>query len=62
MVPITGLQRRRRFEKPGKSGDGPEKGLANQYSRKKITKEAHAGHGQETKWQNPGLKVGSFDT
>jgi hypothetical protein len=28
-----------------------KKGLANQWSRKKITKKAHAGRGHETKWE-----------
>jgi hypothetical protein len=30
-----------------------ENGLANLWSRKKIRKEAHAGRGQETKWEIP---------
>jgi len=29
---------------------GPENGLANLWGRRKITKKAHAGRGQETKW------------
>jgi hypothetical protein len=33
-----------------KTEGGLEKWLANLWSRKKITKEAHAGRGQETKW------------
>jgi hypothetical protein len=32
---------------------GLEKGLANLWSRKKITKEVHAGRGQETEWEMP---------
>jgi hypothetical protein len=34
--------------------NGLEKGLANLWSRKKITKKAHAGRGQETKWEMSG--------
>jgi hypothetical protein len=34
-----------------KTGGGLEKGLANLWSRKRITKKAHAGRGQETKWE-----------
>jgi hypothetical protein len=30
---------------------GQEKGLANLWSRKRITKKAHAGRGQEAKWE-----------
>jgi hypothetical protein len=30
-----------------------KKTLANQWNRKKITKKAHAGRGQETKWEIP---------
>ena len=36
---------------PEKTEGGLEKGLANLWSRKKITKKAHAGRGQETKWE-----------
>jgi hypothetical protein len=34
-----------------KNGGGLEKGLANLWSRKRITKIARVGHGQETKWE-----------
>ena len=34
-----------------KTEGGQEKGLANLWSRKKITKKAHAGRGQEAKWE-----------
>jgi hypothetical protein len=36
-----------------KTEGGPEKGLVNLWSRKKIAKKAHAGRGQETKWEIP---------
>jgi hypothetical protein len=36
---------------PRKTEGGLEKDLANLWSRKKITKKAHAGRGQETKWE-----------
>jgi len=36
-----------------KTGGGLEKGLANLWSRKSITKKACAGRGQETKWDIP---------
>src|SRR5208282_4850646 len=36
-----------------KTGDGLEKDLANLWSRKKITKKAHAGRGLETIWEIP---------
>jgi hypothetical protein len=62
MVAILGLQRRRRFEKPGKVEVGPEKGLANLFSRRKITKEAHSDRRQEIRREMPGLKAGSFAT
>jgi hypothetical protein len=32
----------------------PKKGLANLWRGKKITKKAHAGRGQTTKWEIPG--------
>jgi hypothetical protein len=60
MVPILGLQRIRRFEKPGKVEDGPEKGLANLFSRRKIAKEAHSGRRQEIRREIPGLKSRKF--
>jgi hypothetical protein len=34
-----------------KTEGGLEKGLANLWSRKRIMKKAHAGRGQETKWE-----------
>jgi len=34
-----------------KTEGGLEKGLANLWSRKKITKKAHAGRGHEIKWE-----------
>jgi hypothetical protein len=34
-----------------KAVGGQEKGLANLWSRKKITKKAHGGRGQESKWE-----------
>jgi hypothetical protein len=37
-----------------KTEGGLEKGLANRRSRKKFTKKAHAGRGQETKWEMSG--------
>jgi len=37
-----------------KTEDGLEKGLAFLWSRKKITKKAHAGRGPETQWEIPG--------
>src|SRR6266404_3756161 len=40
-----------------KTEGGLETGLVNLWSRQKITKSAHAGHGQETKW---GMSVKSF--
>jgi hypothetical protein len=36
-----------------KTEGGPENGLANLWSRKKITKKPCAGHGQEAKWEIP---------
>jgi hypothetical protein len=36
-----------------KTEGGLEKGLENLWSRKKITKKAHAGRRQETKWEIP---------
>jgi len=38
---------------PEKNRERTEKGLANLWSRRKITKQAHAGRGQETKWEIP---------
>jgi hypothetical protein len=38
---------------PRKTQGGLEKGLANLWRGKRITKKAHAGHGQETKWEIP---------
>ena len=35
------------------TGTNWKKTLANQWNRKKITKKAHAGRGQETKWEIP---------
>jgi hypothetical protein len=43
---------------------GLEEGLANLWSRKRITKKAYAGRGQETQWEIPvqtdGLEAASF--
>jgi hypothetical protein len=36
-----------------KTEGGLETGLANLWNRKKITKKAHAGRGQEIKWEIP---------
>ena len=36
---------------PEKTEGGLETGLANLWSRKRITKKAYAGRGQETKWE-----------
>jgi hypothetical protein len=36
---------------PKKNQRRTEKGLANLWSREKITKKARAGRGQETKWE-----------
>jgi hypothetical protein len=40
-------------KKQGRIGKRTGKGLANLWSRKKITKKAHAGHGPETQWEIP---------
>jgi hypothetical protein len=34
-----------------KAEGGLEKGLANRWSRKRITKKAHAGRGKESRWE-----------
>jgi hypothetical protein len=36
-----------------KTDGGPEEGLANRWSSKRITKKTHVGRGQETKWAIP---------
>jgi hypothetical protein len=35
----------------GKSEGGSEKGLANLWSKRKVTNKPHAGRGQEIKWE-----------
>jgi hypothetical protein len=47
-------QKCRRTSRAGQKPEGGlEKGLANLWSRKKITKSTHAGHGQQTIWETP---------
>jgi len=41
------------FPLPEKTEGGLEKGLANQWSRKRITKKAYTGCGPETIWEIP---------
>jgi hypothetical protein len=49
-------KRHRNTLRQRKTENGLEKGLANLRSRKKITKKAHAGRGQEIKWEIPDQK------